>query len=456
MTRWLKPLSLTQQFALIVTAALAIAQAINLAVLLSERERAFKLEVTAPAIARFVDAADAIASGAIGSGEMQLRLPQRGLRAGMPRRPLRLEAASAVPEARRRGDAKLQARLATALRQAGVAVQDVRADTQPLRRTNERRGRLWPPGLNEVRLSAQLADGRWLNGRMVIPRPPEELFWGLAGGTLTLLACLLGATLWAAGRVAQPLRALTSAAAEVGAGARPQLPVSGPSDVRQALEAFNVMSRRVEALLQEKDVMLGALGHDLRTPLASLRIRIENMEPAEERARAAATIEEMTRLLEDILELARGARHAEATRRFDFTALVEDLVEDYRAMGAQVRFVGGGRATLSGRPALLGRLVGNLIDNAVNYAGAAEVRVESGEGGVRLTVEDRGPGMEPEDLARAAEPFFRGERSRSRETGGAGLGLTLVAAIAAAHGGRLALSNRAGGGLSAEVLLPDN
>jgi signal transduction histidine kinase len=318
-----------------------------------------------------------------------------------------------------------------------------------------------PPGRgrgNHVRegvFSVPFADGRWLNASFFSPLPPGGEIYRLGATTFVAFACVLIAALWIASRLSRPLRDLTEAAAHVGAAGQPQaVEVRGPSDVRQTLEAFNAMSTRVSQLLGEKDVMLGALGHDLRTPLSSLRIRLESMEPESERNKAVKTIEETTQLLEAILELARQGRSNEPVQMMDVSILVQDMVEDYAETGAPVTLTTAERAPAACRPLLMRRLLRNLIDNAVTYGGAARVSVARRDGQIEIGVDDDGPGMTPEALAAATRPFVRGDASRSRTTGGAGLGLALADAIASTHKGALVLSNRTPHGLSAVVRLP--
>lgn len=307
----------------------------------------------------------------------------------------------------------------------------------------------------EILLAAQLPDGRWFSSISVSPEPNRGDAMLLGVSTFVTFVFVLGAALLVARQVSRPLRDLADAAVRVGASGKPEeVPVQGHGDVRQTLEAFNAMSRRVSQLLNEKDVMLGALGHDLRTPLASLRIRIESMEPEAERAKAVRTIEEASQLLEDILELSRQGRSSEPERTIDVAVLVQDIVEDYSETGAPVTLQSSEKAPVACRPVLFGRAMRNLIDNAIAYGGAARVSVSRENAKVLVTIEDDGPGIPPDLLSRATDPFVRGETSRSRETGGTGLGLTLADAIAKAHGGSLKLVNRAAGGLSATIELP--
>jgi signal transduction histidine kinase len=256
-------------------------------------------------------------------------------------------------------------------------------------------------------------------------------------------------------RLARPLRDLTRAANAFGGRTEPvAVPVRGPSDLRSAIEAFNAMNRRVLGLVDEKDRMLGAIGHDLRTPLASLRIRVESMEPEEDREAAIAKIAELTAMLEDILVLARSGRAREESRAIDLAALAEVVVEECRDLGQPVEFTDSARLVATAQPMLLRRALRNLIDNAVKYGGNARVAVHAEGDEALLRVEDDGPGMTPGEIARSTEPFYRLEASRNRETGGSGLGLAIARAIAESHGGRLDIRQRRPNGLAATIILP--
>jgi signal transduction histidine kinase len=277
----------------------------------------------------------------------------------------------------------------------------------------------------------------------------------LGAATLLLYLIVLGASLWLTLRIARPLRDLTRAAERFQGRADPiVVEPSGPDDLRLAIEAFNAMNRRVVMLIDEKDHMLGAIGHDLRTPLASLRIRIESMEPEDERDAAIAKIGEMTAMLEDILVLARSGRAREELRRVEVSALVEAVTEDYVELGKPVTFEPSERHVLEVQPNLLRRALRNLIDNAVGYGGSARVAVVAVDGGVEIRVADAGPGIAVADLEQVLQPFHRLEASRNRDTGGTGLGLAIAQSIAESHGGRLRLSQGEPHGLIAAVFLP--
>ncbi|MGB3847891.1 MAG: ATP-binding protein, partial [Sphingopyxis sp.] len=249
---------------------------------------------------------------------------------------------------------------------------------------------------------------------------------------------------------------LTQAVRRDPAGEGPPLDEEGPSDVRDVIAAFNASRTRIGTMLADKDRMLGAVGHDLRTPLASLRVRVEAVDDEGLRDKMVATIDEMTAMLSDILAVARSGAGKEAPERYDPATLLAQLGEEYRAMGKAVSGPDALPALpmLTGRPLLVRRALRNLVDNALAYAGDATLLAEIRGDALRLVVRDAGPGIEPGRIAELIEPFARGEASRNRATGGAGLGLAIAHALAEGEGGRLDVSNRAdASGLDAAVVL---
>jgi signal transduction histidine kinase len=339
-----------------------------------------------------------------------------------------------------------------------VQVREVRArrgaDLAAFPRLAERRMAHGAPARELMLISAQLPDGQWLNARLLVPRADPLLLHRLILATIALYVLVLGAVIWIAWRVTRPLRDLTRAA-ESFEGRNDVAPVEprGPADLQHAIHAFNAMNRRVVGLLDEKDRMLGAIGHDLRTPLASMRIRAETLEPEAEREALVRTIEEMSDTLEDILILARTGRSREPARLVDVAALTDSAVEDFRALGREVEFEDSPRMPLEVQSNLLRRAIRNLIDNAIAYGERARVRVVAEGRGAAIEVDDDGPGIPEDRIAHVLRPFERLEGSRSRETGGAGLGLAIARAVAEAHGGSLTLMNRPDGGLRARLLI---
>ena len=451
------PRSLIGQLALVMAVALLVAQAINFTLIFTERQRVSRAQTEGPAVSRFVLLAQRLAP--LDAAERAALLPERGRRGRYA-----IGAESLVPPGA--SDAALLERLRETAAANGLALRDARAAISDEIPVDTRvRARLMAKAegrmdrrlrrLHTLILSVQMADGSWLNARMLTPRPNPWLAVRPLVATLLIYLVILGAIVWMATRLARPLRDLAGAAESFqGRGEAPRVEPRGPEDVRRAILAFNAMSARVGAMLDEKDRMLGAIGHDLRTPLASLRIRAESVEPEEERRSMIATIEEMTAMLDDTLALARSGRTGEEARAVDLSALADAVAEEFRALGHAVESEDGPRIVARVRANVLRRMVRNLVENAIKYAGAATVAVRDRGDAIALEIADRGPGIAEAELERIQEPFYRVEPSRSRETGGSGLGLALARAAAQAHGGRLELGNREGGGLVAAIVLP--
>lgn len=443
------PRSLSGQMALLLGLALLVAQLINFGLILGDRQKLSLAQTEGPAIARFVVAASAYADA-----------PDEFLRPvgrGRGRRfHIRVSSLELVDKDSVR-DTDIERRLRQSLSEAGVRTVQVRAAIG-IGIHDQRGGRgVGKPANTTQRLflSAQYSSGEWINASFVTQRRDPWLAARLAAATMLLYLIVLGASLVIAARLARPLRDLTEAAEQFGGRGDPKsVEPRGPDDLRRAIMAFNAMNRRVVTLLDEKDRMLGAIGHDLRTPLASMRIRVENMEPVEERMRLAATVDEMTVTLEDILVLARTGRTRELARQVDLAALVDTVVEEARLLGRDVVLESSGRLVATVRPDLIRRGLRNLVDNAVIYGGSARVTLVKKGGFAIIEVSDRGPGLPPDEIERVLEPFYRVEASRSRETGGSGLGLAIARAAAETHGGTLRLRNRPGGGLVAAMTLP--
>jgi len=304
-------------------------------------------------------------------------------------------------------------------------------------------------------LAAEYEAGKWVVTQARTGDRPQRFGGWLVGQTLILYVIVLLPLLWVGSRLARPLKQLTGSALQFArTGAADPVDERGPGDVRDLTMAFNAMRSRIIAMLDEKDRMLGAIGHDLRTPLASLRVRAESVEDDGERARMSETIEEMNRMLEDILSLARAGRSTEAAQKVDLASLADAVVEDFIELGSPVAMTDSDRAVAFVRPQQIRRALRNLIENAIVYGDRAHVSVSREGAMIRIAVADEGPGIAADRMDEMLEPFTRLEGSRNRETGGAGLGLALVRAIMAEHQGQLRLANRPGGGLEASLLLP--
>lgn len=284
----------------------------------------------------------------------------------------------------------------------------------------------------------------WMVARVRSPRAINILLQPLILQTLLIYIVLVGAVALILRRITRPLAALTRRV-ETFAVTRDlegQLEPSGPRDMQRLIVAHNAMEARIAAMLDEKDVMLGAIGHDLKTPLAALRVRIESVENDTERARMAATIEDIVRSLDDILSLARVGRPSDPRERTELSALVASVVEEYEDMSEPVDLGETVRIALELRPTWMRRALRNLISNALRYGQRARVSLHREDGRAVVMIEDDGPGIPADQIEDMMNPFTRGDPSRNSSTGGSGLGLALARAIADQHGGALKLANR--------------
>ncbi len=233
----------------------------------------------------------------------------------------------------------------------------------------------------------------------------------------------------------------------------PPVPVEGPAELQLTALALNAMHERLRATMRERTAMIGAIAHDLRTPLARIAFRIEAA-PDRIRGPVQADIEQMREMVAATIGFLRGDAGTGERKPVDLAAIARRLAGEATDTGSVVAIAEIERAVVSGDRSALERLIQNLIDNAVKYAGAAELLVRHDVDRARLTVADRGPGIPEEELDRMFEPFERHEPSRSRSTGGLGLGLAIARSIALAHGGSISAQNRPGGGLAVTVDLP--
>jgi signal transduction histidine kinase len=253
-----------------------------------------------------------------------------------------------------------------------------------------------------------------------------------------------------------PLAALAAAAERLGRDVdAPPLPETGSAEIRGASHAFNTMQTRLRRLVDNRTQMLAAISHDLRTQLMLLRLRAETVEGTDERDKLLATIGEMDGMLTATLSFARDDAANEARRRSDLGALLASIVDDMADAGLPVTLVQNAEAViLECKPQALRRAIINLIDNAVKYGGSAHATLAATSEVIEIRIDDTGPGIPEDECARVTQPFYRLEDSRSRQTGGMGLGLAIAASVIEAHGGELRLANRESGGLSASIVLP--
>lgn len=257
-------------------------------------------------------------------------------------------------------------------------------------------------------------------------------------------------------RLSAPIRLFTDAAERLGRDPRAApLSLKGSAEIAVAVKAFNDMQERLRRYVEDRTAMVGAIAHDLRTPLTRLRFRIENV-PEDVRVKMAADIDQMEEMISAALTFVRDTARPGERTPLELSSLLESVCDEMAETGADTEVERGQKVVLTGDPLALRRLFTNLLENAVKFGGRARARVYRDSHGASaiVEIEDDGPGIPPEDAERVFEPFYRREPSRNRQTGGAGLGLAVVRSVARGHGGDVALINRPGGGLTARVQLP--
>jgi signal transduction histidine kinase len=270
----------------------------------------------------------------------------------------------------------------------------------------------------------------------------------IASGVLATLAARLTTV---------PLRHLIHAAKRFSLSTDPEpVPETGPSEVRAALHTFNLMQTRVREGFRERTQILAAIAHDLQTPLTRLRLRLEQVEDGPLRDKLVNDLVVMQGLVRDGLELARSSELREPWSVVHIGSLVESLVEDHAEIGAPVTLVASCDISSRVKPDALTRCVENLVSNAVKYGGSAELACRVARGMIEISIVDRGPGIPRERLSEVFEPFVRSDSSRSRATGGTGIGLSIALAQAKTFGGHIELANLAEGGLRASLTFPVN
>jgi signal transduction histidine kinase len=298
------------------------------------------------------------------------------------------------------------------------------------------------------------ADGRW---DVIRPQPAFGLnpwqqrvaLWFV----LTALAMAPVAYVFAR-RLSAPIRLFAVAAERLGRDPRaPPLALRGSTEITVAVRAFNDMQERLRRYVEDRTAMVGAIAHDLRTPLTRLRFRIEAL-PEDQRTKMGADIDQMEAMISAALTFVRDTSQPAQRTPLELSSLLESLCDEMAETGAETEVETGDKVVLEGDPMALRRLFANLLDNAVKFGGRARARVSRVGATVVVEIDDDGPGIPPTDRERVFEPFYRREPSRSRRTGGSGLGLAIVRSIARGHGGDVDLVNRREGGLTARVQLP--
>lgn len=301
--------------------------------------------------------------------------------------------------------------------------------------------------------SMRLSGGGWLAFRASdYFEAPSQLSHYIASILLLLLCVLLTALLF--GRmIAGPLAKIAAAAERVGREDDIAIVAGGPREVRQVAAAFDRMQARLLSRVAEREQSLAGISHDLRTPLARLRLNASTVEDEETRASLQADIREMETFVASVLDYLRGDE-AEEQQRADIASILMTLVDEARDRGEAVDYAGPNRLEMVTRPVKLKRLVRNVVQNAARYAGNARVGLQSEADVVIVTIDDDGPGIPEHRMQAAFQPFSRIDLDGERRGGGVGLGLTIAKRLAERMGGSIMLYNREGGGLSVKIRLP--
>lgn len=253
----------------------------------------------------------------------------------------------------------------------------------------------------------------------------------------------------------QPLKRMVRAAEALGRNIhRPPLPTDGPVEVKLAAEAFNAMQARLLQAMQERTHFLAAVSHDLRSPITRLRLRTETQVPENVRDKFRSDLQDMESLVNSTLSFIQDSADTEGATTLDLFEILDNLVKTMREHGDQATLAGLREASMQGYPQSLKRCFQNLIENALRYAGRADVTLDGDKSFLHIAIRDDGPGILPEHLKRVLEPFYRLEESRNTQTGGFGLGLSIAANVVHVHGGTLDLRNLSSGGLLVTVTLP--
>ena len=305
----------------------------------------------------------------------------------------------------------------------------------------------------EMEVSIAIAGGRWLNVATRFEKPPIQWSWtSTLSFVLTSSGLLLMIFWFLLARLTRPLNELASAAEEFGRGGGedPVAPV-GPSEVRNLTIAFNDMQARLARFVTDRTRMLAALAHDLRTPLTALRVRAEMVDDVETKEGISTSLDEMQDMVEATLAYARGVGQGEDLQRIDVADYLSDIQMGTHG-GLELQM--GPEAVMQIKPMAMRRALRNLIDNAQRYGQDAVLSWDVTGAGVEIWVDDKGSGIPESRIADVFQPFQRIEQSRSLDTGGHGLGLSIARSIVLEHGGTIALLNRDEGGLRARIILP--
>lgn len=308
-----------------------------------------------------------------------------------------------------------------------------------------------------IQIATKLPDGTWANfelhsiGDSMLRSQQEHLLMS----TTLMVVAILGLAVVSVRILTRPLRSLERAARRLGVDMNaPPLPETGPREVRSAAHAFNDMQNRIRRLVRDRTQMFAAISHDLKTPITRVRLRAEFVDDADQRAKLLADLDEMEAMVFSALAFLREDADTEEAKVVNLSAIFDTICNAAADAGHRAEYVGESYLPFRGRPLALKRSLTNVIQNAILYGGGALVRARSSDHEIRIEIDDEGPGIPPAEQDRVFEPFYRIEGSRSRETGGSGLGLAVARSVIRAHGGDIELSNREVRGLRVTITLP--
>lgn len=448
--RFGKPRSMRGQLAILLLMALAVVQCISVWLFIEERSNSILATLAKDGTSRVLTVANVLENApgdmhstimdAAGSLDFQLNVDDRALADSPGADPLPFLAEH------------LRSVLATSpQRPVRLALVEGEA-TMPL-----------PAGLrqdedgdpNQLAVSVALPDGRWLNARIDTGGPPLQWAWPTLASMLLTGAVVIVVVWMMVGRISRPLQRLAENADRLGRGSAVHpVKASGPDEVRRLTTTFDDMADRIIRLLAERATMLAALGHDLRSPITAMRLRLEMVDDEETRERMGNCLDEMQTLVESALALARGAGTAEPVVRVDLGWMLGQLVGELREAGGDASLSIARDFIIHGRQASLKRALRNIADNAIRYGGEARITLLGTDDMAQILIEDAGPGVPAHERERIFEPFVRLEGSRSRDTGGSGLGLAIAKMVIESHGGSLMVEDQNNSGARFAVGLP--
>jgi signal transduction histidine kinase len=306
------------------------------------------------------------------------------------------------------------------------------------------------------RVSIPVRDGQWLSVEAHPTASVPQDLPRLGAILIAVTAVVAAGSIVALRRLTEPLRALENAAIQLGRDLdAPPLVERGPGDIRRVAHAFNRMQDQLRRFVSDRTTMLAAISHDLRSPLQRLKFRADFMEDGEQREKMLRDLRDMESMIAATLDFARADADREQAAEYDLSDMLNTIAEGLKELGYRVSIAAMPESLLYFcRGRALRRAIDNLAANAAIHGGVARLAMARGDSAIVITVEDDGPGLPVDALERVFTPFYRIDSARSRETGGAGLGLAIARSIVRSHGGDIVLINRESGGLTARLTLP--